>query len=368
MTLNTKAHRILVIKNRAIGDTILTTGVLRVLRRHRPHHEIHALVRAPAGELLEGLPYVDRVLSAVEPKNRLDRLAYWSRLVRRLREKHYDLVLNFHASFRTSLTAKFLRADTCVANHHELNGRNWFSDLSVPGRGQVKPVIERDLDVLRAIGIKATLAEALPEVCLSVAERAEAAALFAGPDQVAEPGHGAGSGPRIFLGIGGSRETKRWPPKYFAALVQRLAQELDASFVLSTIAIDQPWLEQFWPLIRQEQALSRRIRHFSSESLRQTAKIMSQCSLYVGNDSGLKHLAVALRLKTFTFFGPEAPLEWHPYDTTRHPYAFFEGLACRSESGKHWCSIPVCNTHGHKCMQNITPDQVWNQIKQLTTC
>src|SRR4051812_44537414 len=97
-----KQRHILVIKNRAIGDTVLMTGPLRLLRKHKPNYAIHVLVRAPAGQLLEGLPYVDRVISAMEPSGKVERLAYWMRLIKRLREEHYDFILNFHASFRTS--------------------------------------------------------------------------------------------------------------------------------------------------------------------------------------------------------------------------------------------------------------------------
>lgn len=356
MAFQKRTKRILVIKNRAIGDTILMTGPLRLLRQHRPDHQIHVLVRSPAGELLEGLPYVDRVISAKEPTKKLDRLAYWLRLIRRLRESQYEMVLNFHASTRTSLTAQCLRAKSCVANHHELGGRNWFSDLPVPGRGQLKPVIDRDLDVLRAIGISATIEEAMPEVVLNATEKLEAAKLFE---------RNPSKGPRVFLGVGGSRATKRWPPAHFAALARRLADEYDANFVLATIDSDRPWLDRFWPLVQADPVLSSRILHFSDEPLRQTAKILSQSTHYVGNDSGLKHLAIALGLKTFTFFGPEAPFEWHPYDTKRHPYAFLEPLACRTETGKHWCSIAICEGHQHRCMQDLGPDRVWPEVSRI---
>lgn len=358
MPLRTRTKRILVIKSRAIGDTVLLTGPLRLLRRRFPDHEIHVLVRSPAGELIEGLPYVDRIISAFEPKARIERLAYWLRLLRRLRETSYELVLNFHASFRSSLTAQLLRVDTCVANHHELKGRNWFSDILVPGRGQVKPVIDRDLDVLRAIGITAEVEDAMPEIVLSTAEVQDARALL-------EREKFSGMGPYIFLGVGGSRGTKRWPPAYFAAVARRLVAEFDARLVIASIASDRGWLDEFWPLVRPDEKLAGRIAHFSDQTLRQTAKIVSQCQTYVGNDSGLKHVAVALGLKTFTVFGPEAPHEWHPYDRRRHPYVFIENLSCRTESGKHWCSIPTCLKHGHRCMQDISPDAAWSEISRI---
>lgn len=358
MAFHKKTRRILVIKNRAIGDTVLLTGPLRLLRRHKPDHEIHALVRSPAGQLLEGLPYVDRVISTLEPKGKFDRLSYWMRLIRRLREEHYELILNFHASFRTSLTAQCLRVDTCVANHHELEGRNWFSDIAVPGRGKPKPVIDRDLDVLRSLGIEARVEDALPEIILSAAEKREGEGFYA-RERV------NGSGPRVFLGIGGSRATKRWSPEHFATLSRKLVSEYDAQLVMATIDSDRPWLQKFWPIVQADPLLEKRIRHFSNETLRNTAQIISRCSLYVGNDSGLKHVAVALGLKSFTFFGPEAPYEWHPYNQEHHPYAFIDAMPCRTEEGKHWCAIPVCERHAHRCMQDIRPEQVWDEISRV---
>ncbi|MEW6056828.1 MAG: glycosyltransferase family 9 protein [Bdellovibrionota bacterium] len=362
MTGRHKGPSVLVIKNRAIGDTILLTGSLRLLRQHLPRHEIHVLVRAPAGELLVGLPYVDRIISAKEPAGGIDRIAYWTRLIQRLRVTHYDFTLNFHASMRSSLTARCLRASIRVANHHELRGRNWFSDLKVPGRGKVKPVIERDLDVLRAIGIHATVADALPEVVLSPAEIQEAKSLFENRPAAAK------GGMRIFLGIGGSRATKRWPAAHMIRLLEKLEKECDAQFVMSTVATDRHWLESFLPQLKRHPSLEKRLVHFENFSLRQTAKVVSQCSLYVGNDSGLKHLAVALGLKTVTVFGPEAPLEWHPYSVDKHPYLFIPELSCRTVGGKHWCAIPVCKQHQHRCMQDIEPEQVFQKITEVLRC
>jgi hypothetical protein len=72
-----------------------------------------------------------------------------------------------------------------------------------------------------------------------------------------------------------------------------------------------------------------------------------------------------LGLSSFTFFGPELPLEWHPYDTNKHKYAFISNLECRTESGKHWCSIPVCEKHEHRCMQHIFPQNIIDDVMKI---
>jgi heptosyltransferase-3 len=302
--------KILVIKNRAIGDTILMTGPLRLLRRQFPGYEIHVLVRAPAGQLLEHLPSVDRIISAKEPKNKLDRLAYWTRLIKRLRRDQYEMVLNFHASTRSALTARCLRSTICVVNHHEIKGINWGSQVSVPGRHQVKPNIDRDLDVLRAIGMSCNMAEAMPEVILTPAEKAWGLSALQTPAVALQ-----GQAPvRIFLGIGASRETKRFKAADLAQLVWQLSQQGNCRFVLCALDNDGQWLADFdvalERLVQGQRNSEPIVERFCNRSLREVASLMAHCGMYMGNDSGLKHLAVALGLRTLTWFGPESPVEW----------------------------------------------------------
>lgn len=342
MTIQTKKQRILVIKNRAIGDTLLMTGPLRILKQHFPHHEIHACVRSPAGELLEGLPWINRIISAQEPQGKLNRFAYWMRLVKKLRTLRYAFVLNFHASWRTALTAQYMRSDLCLTNHHELKGRNWFSDQHVPGRGVVKPIIDRDLDLLRALGIPARLEDAMPEIRLTQAERKKAKTFFSSSF------HKEGR-KKIFLGLGASRETKRWPFDLFKSFTQKLLQVEDVEFVCSLVPEDAKRFNLGF--------LEDRLHFFQGLTLRETAMILSECQVYVGNDSGLKHAAVGLGLKTLTFFGPESPFEWHPYETAKHPYLYIENLPCRTLKGKHWCAIPECKQYQHQCMQELQPEE-----------
>lgn len=356
MAFKIPSRRILVIKTRAIGDTVLLTGVLRVLREKKPYYKIDVLVRNPGGQLLECLPCVDRVICINEPKSAFDRATYWMRLVRRLREKRYEMVLNFHASVRTSFFAKMLRTEMVVVNNHDLKGRNWFSDLKVPGRGQVKSIIERDLDLLRAIGISSKASEAMPELRLNSLEEKEAEEkLSAMPKDK----------PRVFLGIGASRETKRWDPKHYATSAAELAKARDANFVIVTTKGDDAWMKTLHSELEKHAILKNRIHSFKNMKLRDVGAVLSRCDLYFGNDSGMKHIAAAYGLPTFTIFGPELPTEWHPYDITKHPYAFITGMACRTEGGKHWCSIPVCTKHAHKCMTETLPSQVVSKAIDL---
>lgn len=353
--------RILVIKTRAIGDTVLLSGTLRVLKKRFPRHQIEVLAGFPGAQLLEGLSFIDRLICVKEPKGKLDRLAYWIRLVHQLRRHRYDYVLNFHASVRTAFMGRLLRRGKFVANHHQLNGPNWFSEVEVPGRGVVKPNIDRDLDVLRALKIEGTSELAQPEIRLSSAEKQNAFEKLVLERKLSEKTS------FLFLGIGASRKTKKWPPGHFVRFIRYLSDKTSFHFVIASIDEDHSWLEEFYANLDMECPYAReRIHHFQSQTLRRTASLMSHCDGFVGNDSGLKHIGVALGLPTVSLFGPEAPLEWHPYDTQKHPIFYISDLKCRTESGKHWCSLSECVKHQNQCMSKIEPETVASQIIKLT--
>jgi heptosyltransferase-2 len=96
---------------------------------------------------------------------------------------------------------------------------------------------------------------------------------------------------------------------------------------------------------------------------------LAEANVVLGNDSGPKHLAVAVGTPTVTVFGPENPFEWHPYATERHPYVFVEGLACRTNQlagFPAWCGLQgACVQEKHACLQKITPAEVFERARSL---
>ena len=104
--------------------------------------------------------------------------------------------------------------------------------------------------------------------------------------------------------------------------------------------------------------------HFLMDgTLREVMGLLSQSQLYIGHDTGTKHIAAALNVPTITLFGPENPLEWHPYDQKRHPFFFQSELKCRGS----WCPLKICTEHHHQCMSLISVESVSNKAKELLT-
>src|SRR5690606_32730203 len=102
--------------------------------------------------------------------------------------------------------------------------------------------------------------------------------------------------------------------------------------------------------------------------LRQLASVLRHCALFCGNDSGPKHIAVAVETPTVTVLGPEHPFEWHPYPRERHSYLFIESLACRKDADPGmpaWCGLDVCVEERHRCMRDIGVEQVLQECRRM---
>jgi len=106
----------------------------------------------------------------------------------------------------------------------------------------------------------------------------------------------------VHPGSGGKR--KCWPAERFAALVKAL----DAPILL----IEGPADRESCHLLRRLLAGPEGPALASGLSVPQAAALLTQCKLYVGNDSGLTHLAGALGIPTVAIFGPTDPAVWAP--------------------------------------------------------
>ena len=101
---------------------------------------------------------------------------------------------------------------------------------------------------------------------------------------------------------------------------------------------------------------------FCEVSLAQLPREIATAQLYIGNDTGIKHLSIALGLKSISFFGPEPPEEWHPYDKSEHPFFYIDPLDCRTEKA-HFCGLSTCESM--ICLNQFTPDSVYQEFENF---
>jgi heptosyltransferase-3 len=346
--------RILLSKRRGLGDTVLLSSTLAVFKERFPAAEITVLVPEAFAPVLEGNPHVHE-LWTYEETSKLGLL--W-----RIRAEKFDYYFNLHSTLGWG---EFLahwsgakRAYTHIQNRD-----------AVKVYGKHPNALEWDaLFLQRVFPDQKKFTVPMPTIYLRDEERAWA------KDFLTRRGlEGKRS---IFLGLGASRSTKRWPADLVARFSELLRDRLSfgSVFVVGPEDAEQEFAGQVLNHLRvkgfKPQATNKAeggILFESGLTIRQLAALLGEVRAYVGNDSGPKHLAVAVGTPTVTIFGPEDPGEWHPYDRLKHPLFFIEGLNCRKEDGGRWCSLSECIVEKHRCMKNVDPIDVLQTMERLVS-
>lgn len=343
-----------------MGDTVLMTAALSALKSAFPRADIDVCVTAAWAPLLEQNPAIRKIIPFERRTNRRARLRSLMKLGFELRSVGYDAVLNLHASPSSSAMALATFAKIRAVHFHGHTDRNRYSTVTIPDKGVLKPIIERDLDVVRALGAHVAQDAFPTQIFLSDAERAAAAT------KLKDLGL---TGPILALGLGASRDTKRWSTANWVELARRWTQARGGS-VLALGAQDEAPLIAEWLTAVGAGAAPTQFAALTDLSVRELAQVLSQVTVLAGNDSGPRHIAVAIGRPTVTLFGPEDPFEWHPYPRREHPSLFVPHLPCRRDASPGypaWCGLHTCTVERHRCMTEITVDQVWETLKGVET-
>ena len=347
---------ILVIQLRALGDTVLLTAPLLELIQRYPESKIDVIVSRPYHSLLDGFPGIREVIPYERQKRAVARTRAIARLGYQLRKKHYDWVINFHASPSSALLAFATGAKIRSIHFHDHHQKNRYSTVIIPGKGTLKPIIERHMDTLRGLGLSISTGR-LPELLLSQTERREAQA-WVQKEKL--------NFPVLGISLAASRPSKRWPEASFVSLIQKWMRERDSSVVIFYGPNESETVDHLKHLLNKVQV--NQVVFAPALPLRLLSSVLSQMSVLVTADTGLKHMAVAVGTPTLTLFGPEHPFEWHPYPLDVHPYLMIENLACRKDAAPGmppWCALTTCVIENQKCMKLITVDEVFKTCTAL---
>lgn len=351
-------RRILVTKFRAMGDTILMTAALSELNRHFPQAQIHVSVPEAWISLLEGFPGVTKLWPITWHSEKAARTKAATRLAFQLRKEKYDIVCSFHSSPVAAMVALSTGAKVRSIHFHSFKSKNTHSTVIVPGKGIIKPVVERDLDTVRALGVEVPVG-VMPKIYLKDSEKAYAVEEFASWQL---------KRPILGVALGASRPTKIWPIHRFAEVAKSWVKETGGSVLVIAGPGEEQLTEDFFRSIPSDEATRTAVQIMKPCAVRTLAQRISALDVLVGNDSGPRHLAAALSVPTVTLFGPEHPLEWHPYPQDKHPMLFIDPLACRTGSAPGsppWCALNECVVEAHQCMTRTRVEDVLSQCLRL---
>ncbi len=328
----------LIVRFSSIGDIVLTTPVIRSLKRARPEIELHFATRRSYADALAGNPWLDG-LRLYDEEGGLDAF------VDTLRPERYDSIIDLHCNPRSMRLAWKLgvkRYGFPKRNFAKLR-MTAFKNRSLA----VEHIVERYGFALRPLGVGLD-AEGL-EFHITPEARREARALIASARfSIREK--------PVSVTLAGTYFTKRWPTEYFIELVKSLKQPV----ILLGGKSEAPAAAQI------QAALPRRTRLLNAvgqASLGASAALLDASAVVLAHDTGLMHIAAALKKPIALLWGNTTPrFGMGPY-RTRSIELEVEALACRPCDKLGRSSCP----EGHfRCMRDIEPPRVQAALAELT--
>lgn len=331
---------ILVIKLRYIGDVLLATPTLLALKSAYPAARLTMLVNRGTEEVLQGNPYLDQIM--VLDKGSL--AAQW-RLLSQLRSLRFDLVIDLTDGDRSAFLSYVSGAPVRIGFNDERRWRGWCYDRVVQTESGVRHRIERDLAALKPLGI--TTGDRTPGLWLSSEEEASGEELL----------HRLGvrtDEPMVIIQPGARYWFKAWPADRFAQLADRLAAEYRCQVLIGGSGQEEDLARRI-----NQDATCRPISLAGLTGVKEFAAVVKRATLFVGNDSGAMHVAVAVGTPTVALFGPSDPAEWGPRGGLTE--VIYKGVDCRA------CFHPTCVRGEQNCMRLISVDEVCAAVRRLLT-
>ncbi len=296
-------RRIVLILPCCIGDVLMATATLKALRRGYPDAHITWAVGGWSKQAVENHDLLDAVLDTGPAALPVKSPAGFVRFVYQLRAGRFDLAVSLVRSPLMSAAVGL----SGIAERAGLDsaGRGFGYNIRAPiDPNEIRHEAEIYLDAARALGLDITDCYASVPVDKALwpglAENLTKKGV--NPENYIVVNPAGGRNPGMML------DAKRWPPENFAALADHVADELHTQAVLLGGPDDGDILN------RVQSHLKSRIAAFAGElSFPEMALLANRARLYVGNDTGLTHLAAAAGAPTAAIFGPSDPRRYAPY-------------------------------------------------------
>ena len=311
-------RRLLVVRTDRLGDMALTTVALQDLRQHFRKAKITVLAPPAPLALLESHPSVDRRVELTDA-------GLPDELVGR-----FDLAIDFTPAdpLRGALLVARTRAPLRAGFRG--GGREVFFNIRAPHSNRRRHLIDRNRDLLEALGVPPFARFPKLVVTAEEAERARS--------RLAALGAAA---PRVTVHPGGHYPSQRWSPECYADLVTLLTGHSAAACIVLSGPGEEPEVHRI--CASTPDALST-----GPLTVRELMAVLAVCDLFVGNNSGPLHIAGALGVPTVSVMGPTDPERFSPRGiddrVVRHD------LPCSPcDRGRCW---------HHTCLRGIEPVEV----------
>ena len=339
---------ILVIRLGLIGDGVLLTPALRLLRERFPSARIDVLVTPAQNAVLAPLPTVDRTIvweagDVLEPRLAAE-LWRWraaGRVIGRLRRERYDLALSCYGALSSAIALLSGAAERIGYAGEAFPGT---LTRALMGARWDRPWHDAEYNVELARAAGATGPTPSTELALPDAEL---------PAALPERG-GSDTAPLVALHTGAvNGRAKRWPFEHWRELIERLR---DDGCRLLFVGSEPEDVRFAASAAREDENLVGRT------TLAQLGHVLAQADVFVTADSGPMHIATALRTPVVAIFGPTDPTIYKPFQAER---AIVVRHVVPCQPCYRLDRVADCPLGHTRCQWGLAPEKVHRAVREL---
>ncbi len=359
-----RVRRILAVKVDHIGDFIAAFPALRRIKARFPNAELCVLAARASLSIAALEPAIDRVIEFNFFHAKSSRGARHSatkelrELEKKLASEKFDLAIDLRRQPDTRHLLRHTGARWLAG--FDQNYRDKWLDIAIEWEGD----LARNHKRTHVIDSLVQLVDAVAEACESdrdvvhgpispAAARADIARLA----PVEEFGTAMFARRLVCVHTGAGAENKQWPPRSFAGLIDLLIGEEDVNVVLVGGPDELPIAMETLRYVRRTEAVFSLV---AKTSLRDLPKVLRACDLYIGNDSGPKHMAASMGVPTIgVHAGSVDTIEWGPMGPSA--FAIRRDMTC---SPCYLARASDCH-RGLACLNGIKVSDVYRGCQRM---
>ncbi len=311
--------RILVIKLSSLGDLFHALPAVHCLKQGT-NATIDWVTQTSYVDLVRCFTDVDRVI----PFYRQAFFTNISAFLRVLREREYDLIVDFQGLWKSALTACMARGKKRIGPSFHGEGTRLVYSSVAGTRNRTRHAVDEALDVVRHLELP-LIDPAFPVVF---------------PEQILEE-----PCPRVALVPFSRWPSKNWPSSSFLKLGKELREQMNASLFVVGGLDDIPACT-----VLARQLFAKNIA--GKLTLPELGGFLKNMDIVISNDSGPMHMAAAAGTPVLALFGPTDPVRTGPYGTIHR--AMSTNLQCSP------CHARKCRFGDASCLSVLTPEMVGN--------
>jgi heptosyltransferase-2 len=329
-----------------VGDAIMALPALRAVRQRHPDAKISIVARPYVADIYREQQVCDELV-LYDPNGEHRGWGGREKLAADLRNRKFDVALLLQNAFDAAWLAWRAQIPRRIGYARDARSFLLTKAIPLPRPGEI-PAHEKFyyLELLRRAGWLDQLIDE-PYIALRVPDAARQRAIETLIDAGARP-HAL----RIAVGSGASYgSAKCWPPDRFAKALNALLTHNDADVILFGTPGELPVSTAIARELQRDP-----INLTGKTSIADLPALLSQCHLFLGNDSGAMHVAAAVGLPVVAVFGPTDPEGTAP--VTPRAAIVQQKPYCSP------CFLRRCPTD-HRCMTGVTPAMVESALQSL---